>query len=55
MLFRSPRELGELPLLRGFDDEDALGALADRFAQHEFRPGEVIVEFGNPADRVFLS
>jgi CRP-like cAMP-binding protein len=49
-----PRELTELPLLRGFADEDALGALADRFTQREFQPGEVIAEFGNPADRVFL-
>ena len=49
-----PGELGELPLLRGFADEAALGALADRFTQLEFQPGEVIVEFGNPADRVYL-
>ena len=30
-----PQELRELPLLRDFDDESALGALADRFVQQE--------------------
>ncbi|HCT80100.1 MAG TPA: Crp/Fnr family transcriptional regulator, partial [Micromonosporaceae bacterium] len=40
-----PPELGELPLLRGFDDEAVLSALADRFVQQEFEPGDVIVEF----------
>jgi hypothetical protein len=49
-----PQELRELPLLRGFDDEDVLGALADRFEQQEFEPGAPIVEFGNAADRVYL-
>jgi CRP-like cAMP-binding protein len=49
-----PAELGELPLLRGFEDEEVLIALADRFVQQEFEPGEVIVEFGHQADQVFL-
>lgn len=49
-----PQELRELPALRGFDDDDALGALADRFVPQEFAPGEVIVEAGRPADRLFL-
>jgi hypothetical protein len=49
-----PAELGELPLLRGFDDQTVLSALADRFTQSEFAPGEVIVEEGRPADQVFL-
>jgi hypothetical protein len=49
-----PPELGELPLLRGFEDEDVLDALADRFAQQEFEPGDVIAEFGHQADTVFL-
>jgi hypothetical protein len=49
-----PQELRELPLLRGFADEDVLGALAGRFEQQEFVPGQVIVEFGNAADRVYL-
>jgi CRP-like cAMP-binding protein len=49
-----PAELGELPLLRGFEDEEVLIALADRFVQQEFEPGEVIAEFGHQADQVFL-
>ncbi|WP_030204908.1 family 2B encapsulin nanocompartment shell protein [Streptomyces sp. NRRL S-87] len=49
-----PAELAELPLLRGFDDPTALGALAERFVQQEFEPGQVIVEAGRPADHVYL-
>lgn len=49
-----PQELCELPLLKGFDDGDALGTLADRFVQQEFEPGDVIVESGQPAEHVFL-
>ncbi|MGH3623127.1 MAG: family 2B encapsulin nanocompartment shell protein, partial [Sciscionella sp.] len=49
-----PAELCELPLLRGFDDPDALTALAERFEQHEYEPGDVIVRTGDPADQVFL-
>ena len=49
-----PRELGELSLLRGFDDERVLGALAGRFVQREYRVGELLVESGGPADQVVL-
>ncbi|MEJ3744675.1 family 2B encapsulin nanocompartment shell protein [Actinomycetes bacterium KLBMP 9797] len=49
-----PQELGELPVLRGFDDEGVLGALAERFTQQEYAPGDTIVEFGHQADQVFL-
>ncbi|MGI5488302.1 family 2B encapsulin nanocompartment shell protein [Microtetraspora malaysiensis] len=49
-----PAELCELPTLRGFDDTDVLEALAERFTQREFEPGEVIVSAGAPADRVVL-
>ncbi|MGW0834127.1 family 2B encapsulin nanocompartment shell protein [Streptomyces prunicolor] len=49
-----PAELSELPLLRGFTDADALSALAERFEQREFAPGQLIVETGRPADQVFL-
>ncbi|MER6032117.1 family 2B encapsulin nanocompartment shell protein [Streptomyces sp. NPDC001851] len=49
-----PEELGELPLLRGFSDAGALGALADRFVQKEFAPGQVIVQEGRKADQVYL-
>ena len=48
-----PQELRELALLRGFDDE-VLRALADRFVQQEFAPGDVIVERGQSAEQVFL-
>ncbi|MEU8418023.1 family 2B encapsulin nanocompartment shell protein [Amycolatopsis japonica] len=49
-----PQELAELALLRGFDDEDTLTALADRFVQHEYQPGETIVSHGAPLDEVVL-
>lgn len=49
-----PQELGELPLLRGFDDAALLEALADRFVQREHAVGELIVTEGDPAEQVFL-
>jgi CRP-like cAMP-binding protein len=49
-----PRQLCNLPLLRGFDDEAALTALADRFWQRELGPGETLVETGAAVDRVVL-
>ncbi|MCI2420788.1 cyclic nucleotide-binding domain-containing protein [Saccharopolyspora sp. K220] len=49
-----PQELRELPLLRGFDDDAALNALAERFVQQEFAPGQVIATAGQPADQVIL-
>ncbi|GAA3462698.1 family 2B encapsulin nanocompartment shell protein [Saccharothrix longispora] len=49
-----PQELRELPLLRDFDDESVLAALADRFEQREYQPGDVVVESGGRADEVFL-
>ncbi|HEU5026441.1 MAG TPA: family 2B encapsulin nanocompartment shell protein [Spirillospora sp.] len=49
-----PRELGELPPLRGYEDDLALDALAGRFTQQEYEPGDVIVEEGRPIDRVVL-
>ena len=49
-----PAELTELPLLRGFDDHLALGALAERFVQKEYQPGQVIVHAGKKADHVYL-
>ncbi|WP_245402239.1 family 2B encapsulin nanocompartment shell protein [Nocardia albiluteola] len=47
-------ELTELPLLRNFGDIDVLEALADRFVQHEYDPGAVLVEAGGPADELVL-
>ncbi|MGJ7906469.1 family 2B encapsulin nanocompartment shell protein [Actinopolyspora sp. H202] len=49
-----PQELRELPLLRGFDDDSTLSALADRFVQEEYQPGELITQRGGAADRVVL-
>jgi len=49
-----PRELCELPMLRGFEDETLLSALANRFVQHEFKTGDVIATLGQPADQVLL-
>ncbi|RCJ28533.1 Crp/Fnr family transcriptional regulator [Nostoc minutum NIES-26] len=49
-----PQELGELPLLRGFDDTEVLTALAGRFFQQEFAPGDIIVQSGQPANQLFL-
>ncbi|MGW4985393.1 family 2B encapsulin nanocompartment shell protein [Streptomyces mirabilis] len=49
-----PRELGELALLRGFDDVEVLTALADRCVQRDFRVGETLVERGAPADQLHL-
>ncbi|HEU5473444.1 MAG TPA: family 2B encapsulin nanocompartment shell protein [Actinophytocola sp.] len=49
-----PQELRELPMLRGFEDDDVLVALADRFEQREFAAGETLVERGTPADQIIL-
>lgn len=49
-----PLELQELPPLRGFDDEETLGALARRFEQRDLEPGTVVTEFGNPMNQVIL-
>ncbi|MFJ6722892.1 family 2B encapsulin nanocompartment shell protein [Streptomyces sp. NPDC091259] len=49
-----PRELGELALLRGFDDVEVLAAIAGRCVQRDFRAGEVLVERGGPAEQIHL-
>ncbi len=48
------QELRELPPLHGYDDAEVLAALAERFEQREYEPGDTIVEFGHQADQVFL-
>ncbi|MEG4206349.1 family 2B encapsulin nanocompartment shell protein [Microcoleus sp. Pol7_A1] len=48
-----PQELCQLPLLRGFNDTGVLSALASRFVQQEFLPGDIIVQSGQAADRLF--
>ncbi|MGH8879805.1 MAG: family 2B encapsulin nanocompartment shell protein [Stackebrandtia sp.] len=49
-----PAELRELALLRDIEDPELLGAIAERFTQHEFEPDQVIVESGSPRDHVYL-
>ncbi|GHI95019.1 MULTISPECIES: family 2B encapsulin nanocompartment shell protein [Streptomyces] len=49
-----PAELGELPALRSYDDDEVLSELAQRCEQREFGPGEVIASFGGRADEVYL-
>ncbi|WP_439674331.1 family 2B encapsulin nanocompartment shell protein [Embleya sp. MST-111070] len=49
-----PAELGELAPLRGFENEEVLRALADRFVRREFAAGETLATLGEPTDRVFL-
>ncbi|MCW6005595.1 cyclic nucleotide-binding domain-containing protein [Micromonospora sp. CPCC 205371] len=49
-----PEELRELPLLRDFDDDAALAALAERFVPRDYAPGDVIVTAGQPVSALFL-
>ncbi|CAM3109090.1 Cyclic nucleotide-binding domain-containing protein [Stackebrandtia soli] len=49
-----PAELRELALLRDVEDPETLGAIAERFTQHEFEPDQVIVESGSRCDNVYL-
>ncbi|AUX30696.1 MULTISPECIES: family 2B encapsulin nanocompartment shell protein [Sorangium] len=49
-----PQELCELPLLRGYEDVEVLTALANRFVQREYKPGDVITERGKEADHICL-
>ena len=49
-----PGELLELALLRGYEDDGALSALADRFVQRDLSAGEVLVQAGSPQDQLIL-
>ncbi|MDF5758539.1 family 2B encapsulin nanocompartment shell protein [Spongiactinospora sp. TRM90649] len=49
-----PAELTELAVLRGFDDAEVLTALAGRFEQREFAPGDVLVTTGAPVDELYV-
>ncbi|MBT2448174.1 cyclic nucleotide-binding domain-containing protein [Streptomyces sp. ISL-43] len=49
-----PAELGELPLLRDYDDLDVLTELAARCHQIDFETGQELTSFGSPSDKVFL-
>ncbi|NUR04106.1 MAG: cyclic nucleotide-binding domain-containing protein [Streptomyces sp.] len=49
-----PAELGELPALRSYEDEEVLAELAQRCRQQEFAPGSLIASFGSRTDEVHL-
>ncbi|MEU0601528.1 family 2B encapsulin nanocompartment shell protein [Streptomyces sp. NPDC006393] len=49
-----PAELGELPALRGYEDDDVLSELAQRCRQREIGAGQVIASFGNQSEEVYL-
>ncbi|MEV3928087.1 MULTISPECIES: family 2B encapsulin nanocompartment shell protein [unclassified Streptomyces] len=49
-----PAELGELPALRDFGDEEVLAELARRCEQRDVAAGEVLAAAGDAADRVHL-
>ncbi|WP_240796192.1 family 2B encapsulin nanocompartment shell protein [Streptomyces sp. RFCAC02] len=49
-----PAELTELPALQGFDEADALAALAERCVQREYAPGDVIAALGTRVTEVVL-
>nr|CEL17956.1 cAMP-binding proteins-catabolite gene activator and regulatory subunit of cAMP-dependent protein kinases [Kibdelosporangium sp. MJ126-NF4]CTQ90816.1 cAMP-binding proteins-catabolite gene activator and regulatory subunit of cAMP-dependent protein kinases [Kibdelosporangium sp. MJ126-NF4] len=49
-----PPELRELALLRSFEDDEALAAIAGRFEQQEFEAGDLIIQKGQTADRLVL-
>ncbi|MFG3526214.1 family 2B encapsulin nanocompartment shell protein [Streptomyces sp. NPDC047917] len=49
-----PAELGELPALRDFGDEEVLSELARRCEQREVAAGQVLAASGDAADSVYL-
>ncbi|MFI9390640.1 family 2B encapsulin nanocompartment shell protein [Streptomyces bauhiniae] len=49
-----PAELGELPALRSYDDEEVLAELARRCRQRDIAAGEVISSFGTRTEEVYL-
>lgn len=49
-----PPELGELRIFRGFEDMEALTALADAFTQHDFEAGDVLAREGEDVQYVRL-
>ncbi|MFD7642286.1 family 2B encapsulin nanocompartment shell protein [Kitasatospora sp. NPDC059795] len=49
-----PPTLREVPVLRGFEDDELLTELAGRFVQRDFAAGEVLIEQGREIDEVYL-
>ncbi|MFF1496488.1 family 2B encapsulin nanocompartment shell protein [Streptomyces sp. NPDC058304] len=46
--------LGELPTLKGFQDQEVLEDLAVRFVKRDLRAGDTLVEEGAPVEEVFV-
>ncbi|MFI6638866.1 family 2B encapsulin nanocompartment shell protein [Streptomyces sp. NPDC050504] len=49
-----PATLTEIPVLRGFDDEELLAELASLFTPRDVREGQLIAEESVPIDEVYL-
>lgn len=49
-----PPKLCELPILRGFENEDVLSSLAGHFEQQEYESGAVIANAGEQIDKMYL-
>ncbi|MET8691354.1 family 2B encapsulin nanocompartment shell protein [Streptomyces bauhiniae] len=49
-----PAELGELPALRSYEDDEVLSELARRCRQRDIAAGEVISSFGTRTEEVYL-
>ncbi|MEV7201474.1 family 2B encapsulin nanocompartment shell protein [Streptomyces griseoluteus] len=49
-----PAELGELPALRSYEDEEVLTELARRCRQRDIAAGDVISSFGTRTEKVYL-
>jgi CRP-like cAMP-binding protein len=49
-----PQTLRELPILRGFPDDELLGELAAGFRPRDFRTGDVLATQGAPISEVFI-
>src|SRR5699024_8055842 len=49
-----PAELGEIPALRSYQDQEVLAALAGRFVQRDVEAGTVLAQAGAAVDQVIV-
>ncbi|MBF6125615.1 family 2B encapsulin nanocompartment shell protein [Nocardia brasiliensis] len=49
-----PETLTEIPILRGYQDLEVLNRAAQLLVTRKFRPGDIIVEEGQPVQELFL-
>ncbi|MFI6638862.1 family 2B encapsulin nanocompartment shell protein [Streptomyces sp. NPDC050504] len=49
-----PETLREVPVLRGFEDDELLAELASKFTVRDFREGDVLTEAGTPVEEAYL-